>query len=199
MTFNINSLLFLTRIVAILLLGAAFVSGCAPKLSTPAVREFTNELNLNKSCLWKIVVNRGGEEKFSGILAIKQHVDFISLVLLDPTGITLLKGEVFQSGDISLTSSLEKIKKSKIEDYMGKVVFRIFYLMPSDETCRKGFSRLCWVGTDIASVNKKIYTFGPFLFWSISYKSDGKEEGHIKNIEFNHPWSKTTILLEGIK
>ena len=175
---------------------ATVLVGCTPKFFASTEKQFAHELQFNSSSLWKMNIVRGDEEKFSGILAIQPRSDFISLVLLDPTGITLFKGNVYRSGDIRLTSSIDILKKSKIESYLAKAIYRIFYLSPSEETCQKWLNRLCWGGTDSSSTIEKKSNVGPFLFWSANYITDGSINGKISKIELYTPWSKTKLFLE---
>ena len=175
---------------------AAILVGCSTKFFTSTEKQFAHELEFNSNSLWKIIIVSGEEEKFSGILAIQQSSDFISLALLDPTGITLLRGDVGHSGDIRLASSLDKLNKSKIKSYLGKAIFRIFYLSPSEETCQKWLNRLCWAQTNSSSLIEKKSNVGPFLFWSASYITDGRVNGKISKIEFYTPRNKTKLFLE---
>jgi len=195
---NRSRLCFFTRIIITPLLLTAVLSGCTPKFLSSNGTDFSDELINNTNTLWKIVITRGGEERFSGILVIEQHSDFISLALLDPTGITILKGDVSHSGEIRLVSNLSIIKKSKIKSYLGKAVLRIFYLSPSEDTCLKRINRLCWNQTNFTAFSEKISTIGPYILWSVSYYGDGKENERITNIEFYTPWNKTKLFLEFI-
>jgi hypothetical protein len=193
---NSKPLVLFTKKITSLLFVAAILNGCSPNFFTSTDKQFGHELEFNSNSLWKTIIMRGEEEKFSGILAIQQSSNFISLALLDPTGITLLRGNVGHSGDIKLISSIEKLNESKIKSYLGKAIFRIFYLSPSEETCQKWLNRLCWTQTNSSFFIEKKSNIGPFLFWSASYINDGGLNEKVSKIEFYNPWNKTKLFLE---
>ena len=171
-----------------------FLSGCSSKqVVLPPGAASIKEKTFMPESLWGLNIEQGGEEKFSGILAIKSNNDSVSIALLDPTGIKLFEENVAKTGEIQLLSAVEQLTKHRLPRFIGKAIYRIFYLYPGDDSCSGIISRFCW--SDEVSPLEKKYFFGPVLLWSVAYTVDIRERDIIK-IQTHSPWSDTGLFLK---
>lgn len=151
-----------------LLLFAALLGGCAARLS-PAPANLAR-LPAEPS-LWKLALRSGGEARYTGLLLLSQGEAGTGMVLLDPTGIKLLEGQVKETGEVVAVKALRPVADRGLPNFLGGVVQRLFLMAPppAGETCRPaGFGQLCQ-GLNESGQLSRIRSWGPFVLWTADY------------------------------
>jgi len=153
---------------------------------------YDSSFNLEQDSLWELKIEQRGHKKFSGIIALKNGADMLTLVLLDPTGLKLFEENISNNGTVSLTQNLSFFEDHQLPQYLGKVLYRIFIKTPTADSCSGNFYNLCW---DEDGQLKKRAEWGPFMLWNVIYRGDSSGAyGH--NIEHHSPWIGTTFYLK---
>jgi hypothetical protein len=173
-------------------------SGCAPKVLLPEDYFLEKVPVIAENNLWLLRIEQGKEEKFSGVLVLQQKNDNIDLVLLDPTGIKIMAEKITRTGEIQISSAIEKIKESRLPNYLGRAIHRIFYLNPDKSSCANKFGRLCWSDSQPDFFGKEA-TFGPFQRWSVKYWDYNKSLDTPLRIEHRAPWTDTTLFIQPLQ
>lgn len=183
------------RMIILLLLAALF-AGCAPALrpfgapppSLPA-----------EPTLWTLALRRGGEPLYTGLLLLSRSEAGAGMVLLDPTGIKLLEGQVSEAGQVTGVKALRPVADRGLPDFLGQVVQRLFLRAPPppSATCRpEGFGQLCQ-GLDRYGQLVRFRRWGPFVLWSADYSINHEDEpALLTGARLGQGWLTPEVALE---
>lgn len=147
----------------------------------------------SKALLADIRIERWGEHRFSGLLAMREKEGEYFFTLLDATGVTLLRGELSASADEVERELKGPMRQSGVGDYLATAFTRIFLLEPIRVPCsRELLSSFC-LGADQATKNGtiKYEKFGPFTRWRVTRRSSGV-------LEYSQPWLGVRIRVRKI-
>lgn len=139
----------------------------------------------DQSVFWKIRFFRWSKPVFSGLLGIKFEQHSLHYVLLDGSGITLVRARVDQSGKISNQSGIARIINSGLPNFLGSALTKIYFLEPANMPCNHTFFfKLCKEQGKNGIV--KSLTTGPFPLYTIEYLDRVAENPAA--IRFSQPW-----------
>ncbi len=177
----------------LLILIIQFISGCS-------INKIPEHADLNfpyvEESLWKLTIEQWGTERFTGLLAVRTLGPDFHLVLLDATGIKLLKITMSDGSDVRVVSALKAVRDRGLPEYLSRSTSRIFDTMSGDVHCsRHGFIRICKKKPAL-DVERKEARFGPFLLWSVDYfYSKDVTEGFVGAV-LREPWRRSKLTLE---
>jgi|GEM_PF-5739640 len=125
-----------------LLVFSLTISGCAttgPRVFPPSA---------SPESAWKLAIGRDGK-RFTGILLVRVEDDGLAMVVIDPTGITLIGGRVDNSGRVTVNDGLARVRKSGLGPFVGRALYRIFIASgrKAREGCLKGMGLLRYYET----------------------------------------------------
>ncbi len=89
--------------------------------------------------LWRLEIGRRGEV-FKGLMLLKTMDTDFDMVILDPTGITLVGGRVDFYGRVTVNGGLARVKETGLAPLVGRGLARIFH-RPGGQGrngCRRG-------------------------------------------------------------
>lgn len=157
-----------------------------------------------KSGLYQIEIERFGELRFQGLIAIRKGRELFDYVLIDATGVTLLEGRS-QSEARGRGELKGMLKRSRLAEILTVGLSRMFMLLPESQPCgRNGILTFCVKRPSMQHVVKEV-RFGPILCWDVEYSVNSKEKTVAKEISkevvlygsytYRQPWLGLKIRL----
>lgn len=178
------------------LLLALLLGGCAAEL-LPTQASWP-ELPAESS-LWTLALKRGGEPLYTGLLLLNRDETGVGMVLLDPTGIKLLEGQVLTGGGLSGVKALRPVAERGLPDFLGQAVQHLFLETPppvgaSCRTVERG--SLCQ-GLNQAGGLARVRRWGPFVVWRADYSTDNEGAGSkLTGARLGQGWLSPEVALE---
>lgn len=119
--------------------------------------------------LFSFRLEHKGVPKFSGLLALENHDRGIWCVLLDATGIPLVKELVAEDGSLEITYRAGALKNNRLPDLLGKVVHSIYFTTGVTDCSWYMLSCIC---SDSPSPDRTVKwrKFGPVRLWEVNKK-----------------------------
>lgn len=174
------------------LLFLLIITGCCP-LTERVDRQSAGPAEV-KSALYRFHLERAGETRLAGLLALNFHEDGIWCGLLDATGVPLIKMHVRPEGTTDIEYCAKAVSDTMLPEVLGKLVEYIYFTYPRDACSWYAFSCICeekegeWQG-------RKWKRFGPFHYWEVRQQNPpGKDE----NIEVRMYFSSVKVTLARI-
>jgi hypothetical protein len=166
------------------------LTSCAVPLRVPQVN--LNREGEGKAILWNLRIERWGDLRFSGLLAVRQQGEELYYAMLDPTGIKLLEVAIDSADDYKILHAKGVLQDSSLGGFLAEVLVRIYRQQPANLPCA-GFwlHRLCEEETD--SLMRRYSEIGPLTIWSIAMQKE--PEGRGKTITYRQPWLGVKIVL----
>lgn len=175
----------------ILLIGCTFSASCS---LTGDIYRSTDLMDLEKGVrLHTIRLERWGELRFSGILALQQHQQWLNYVVLDATGIKLIEAEVSFTGDFRLIRANGPLKTSQLPHYLSTSLKRIYLLDPLQRPCSHDIMLRFCKEPSVEGGWRKDVRVGPFIVWEAE-KSEKYREKQDKTV-YSQPWLGIRIVL----
>jgi len=166
-----------------------FISCSIPSLRTG---DLSNRKDGYSGVFYTINIQRWGELKFSGLLAVKNSGGILHYILLDLTGITLLESAGNAAGKLQ-EKARGPLAATAIEGFLTSALNRIFFEIPEKLPCsRHGLQELCYRADDGDNWTK-IYRIWPFTFWGAAKHTD---ENLSIIYEYRQPWLGVEIFLK---
>lgn len=142
-------------------------------------------------------IERWGDSKYSGLLAIKQNCHGMHFVLLDATGVKLLEGDVDEQLSYTIQYARGNFSDSHLPKFLAVSVGRTFLQEPETLPCSgTGFSRLCKEQTGQLQWQRKLTT-GLVTRWHVLDNFDS--EGRWQSAEYAQPWLGVLISFSRIE
>ncbi len=180
------------------------MSGCCGHVNLPETIS-----NAWQGSVWKISISQDGEGLFEGLLACGNSTGPddtegpLSLSLIDPTGITLMKLDEHE-GRLKVTMALPPFNQRRVADYIESDLTLILYSAgPLCNVCRSGF--LCTVeeypcqaeSSDAQRCVRAVS--GPFELWDmrVEWNPNGTVTAplRITDAAVTRPWSGMRLRL----
>lgn len=118
------------------------------------------------SSLYRFRLERSAETKFSGLLALKPREDGMWSVLLDATGIPLVKMLVHADGSRQIEYCAAALCDSRLPELLGNLIEYIYFI-PANANCPwYAFFSVC-LETDNQEQSVKWERFGPIRLWEV--------------------------------
>lgn len=143
------------------------LTGCC---MAPDRMQFIAEKPIKEATLHKIRIQQAKVTKFSGLLALEPRTEGIWCVLLDATGIPLLKGLVTPDGTMQVKYSVGAIQESKLPDLLARVIEYSYYSPASFECPWYAPYRVC-TSSDASGNRTKWKKLGPIRLWQVDSKN----------------------------
>lgn len=121
---------------------------------------------LKSSVLYKIRIQQAEVTKFSGLLALEPKIDGIQCVLLDATGIPLLKEFITPNGTMQVEHSVGTIKDSKLPNLLNRVIEYSFYTPAATDCPWYDPYRVC-IENNALGKRTKWKKLGPVRLWQV--------------------------------
>jgi len=170
--------------------GGCSTVGHPRRISWPVAGEVTD------GHLWTMELTAGGRERFTGLLATHLDGDGLHYVVLDPTGITLLRARLDHEGASHLEESLKPVRDTGLPKYLARAMERIFRAGPQDGECvRSGLIRFCDSSPNPHQRRREARA-GPFLLWSVEYTLDASASTPATGSVHYAPWGRPRLHLE---
>ena len=154
----------------LLLLALLGLAGCCgirqeiPELQKNLQTEFTDRL-------YQFRLERSGQTKLAGLLALKQQGDTMWGGLLDATGIPLLKLQVTEEGNHEIEYCSAAVCDTRLPEMIGKLINSIYFTPPNNECPWYTVSCICEESVNDERIKWK--KFGPFRSWELTQKNPG--------------------------
>jgi hypothetical protein len=177
------------RLVLLVLLGVCILSGCAPPSST--LRSLPEHTEKVESRLFNLRIERWGDIRFSGLLALQQGNGEVHYALLDASGVKLLQARVDAAGESQVLHAKGALRDSGLDTFLGEALARIFLQEPKEAPCAsKWWRRLCRQDEAMKSGH-----FGPVLLWRAEVPTAlvGTEI-----ISYRQPWLGVGLILRPV-
>lgn len=171
------------------LLGIFVLAGCAPPSST--LRLLPEQAGKAENRLFNLRIERWGDIRFSGLLALQQGGGEVHYALLDASGVKLLQARVSGAGESQVLHAKGALKDSSLAPFLGEALARIFLQEPKEAPCAgRWWHRLCRQDEAMKSGY-----FGPVLLWRAEVP--GVLVG-TETISYRQPWLGVGLVLRPV-
>jgi hypothetical protein len=127
--------------------------------------------------LYQFRLERSGQTKLAGLLAIRHQADGVWGGLLDATGIPLVKLLVTPAGNNEIEYCAATVCDTKLPEVIGKLIHSI-YFRPADPEC-PWYTVSCVCAQSAGDKKVKWNKTGPFRSWEITMEKPGTIEEKI--------------------
>ena len=172
-----------------LFLTLAIVAGCGvPPQSRLGAEEGEKA---GEKRLMALRIERWGETRFSGLLALQVGDDRLRYALLDASGVKLLEARSDSSGESQVLHAKGVIRDSGLADFLGQALVRVFFMEPVTSPCSGGWwNRLCRENR-----TAKGQHIGPLPWWRIEVSTNSAGE---ETIVYLQPWIGVRLSLRAL-
>lgn len=141
-----------------------------------------------KKHLMALRIERWGEIRFSGLLALQIGEGWLQYALLDASGVKLLEARSDSGGESQVLHAKGVIRDSGLADFLGEALVRIFFQEPVTPPCSgHWWNRLCRDNRQTKSQQ-----IGPLLWWRVEDSTTSSGE---KTIVYLQPWIGVRLSL----
>lgn len=174
-------------LLCILMLG---LSGCCTIVETPFLQKET--LPDQASELYRFHLERSGTTGLSGLLALKPRENGMWGVLLDATGVPLVKLLVMPDHSYDIKYCATAVCETRLPELLGKLIDYIYFIPANEECPWYALSCICQV-TDDSGRSIKWKRFGPLHLWEVEYERPSMES---EEITIHMKLSSVTVRLQ---
>ena len=173
-----------------------YISGCTLSNYSPVLISVAEETDYPK--MQHIRIERWGEVKFNGILAIRGTKEGVHYALIDGTGVKLLQAWADARGDHKAIEPIGPLAQKGIAPFISEAIARIYLVEPSESPCSgQGFFSVCVIDEG-NSLRKKTGTFAGITYWVVENElkpthSNGSSAD--KYTQYSQPWLGVEIFL----
>ena len=147
--------------------------------------------------LLNIRIERWGEVRFSGLLALREQGEQLYYALLDPTGVKLLEVVVDSDGEYRILHAKGVLQDSSLGGFLSEVLIRIYRQEPAVLPCAGTWLyQLCIEQGD--GTTDKYSQIGPLTLWRIT-AVPARQGVDYTALTYNQPWIGVAIFLEPTK
>lgn len=173
----------------LVLFGVSTLAGCAPPSST--LRLSPEQAGKDENRLFTLRIERWGEVRFSGLLALRQGGGEVHYALLDASGVKLLQARVDAAGESRVLHAKGALKDSNLAPFLGEALARVFLQEPKEVPCAgRWWHRLCR-----RNEYMKSGYFGPLPLWRAEVP--GAPVG-TETISYHQPWLGVGLVLRPV-
>ncbi len=169
------------------------LTGCGCK-QTP-VTDY-HQPNLNAT-LWQLQIIRQQSTLFTGLLALRNQQNGLSVILLDSTGITLLQGVITCDGEMEVEKTLIPPRYDSLPWILAKALTAISFTEATESCDRFYLTSITFEKKDnVATTTKKI---GPFTQWQTQLIYDKKGVRQPDLIQWRNSLPAVIVSLQRIR
>ncbi|MBU1567274.1 MAG: hypothetical protein KJ630_16830 [Proteobacteria bacterium] len=172
-----------------------FFCGCSlPLRISPLIQDASGN---PAARLMNIRIERWGEPRFSGLLALRQEGNGLYYALLDATGVKLLEVVVAEDGGHRLIHAKGALKDSGLDGFLAEVLARTYLQEPATLPCAGTWLyRLCRE-EEAGKGWRKYGQAGPLEIWQVG--TDWEQGPGKAAVMYRQPWLGVRIFLEATK
>ena len=141
------------------------LAGCAPHAAPPARPSASGETGEN-GALYRIRIRRGSETRFSGLIGLQPVSKGMETVLLDATGVPLVKGLVLPNGNMDIDYAPKVLQEKRLPELIGKLVKYIYFTSGTMDCSWYIPYQVCQDSCEPGSRIKQA-KFGPLRLWQV--------------------------------
>lgn len=182
------------RLIALFFL--VFLSGCtlsSNSLVLAPVPEITAYQKLQH-----IRIERWGEVKFNGILALRAADEGLHYALIDATGIKLLQAWSDAKGDHNAITPTGPLAAKGLAPFLSEAIARMYLINPLTLPCSsKGFLSVCIKNDN--GLKTKSGSFAGITYWNVEGGSNTVQNINTAtriDTRYNQPWLGVDIVLQ---
>lgn len=183
---------FLTLFILILL------SGCTLSSQSLLLAPVPEKTSYQK--LQHIRIERWGDVKFNGILALRATNTGLHYALIDATGIKLLQAWSDAEGDHDAIKPTGPLAEKGLAPFLSEAIARIYLINPLTLPCsRAGFLSVCII--DDNGLRKKTGSFAGIRYWDVKRGfNPGMTDSGAARIDtrYSQPWLGVEIVLQDL-
>ena len=147
--------------------------------------------------LYNLQIERWGERRFSGLLALQRKTGGLCYALLDASGVSLIEADIDWTGLQRILQGQPQLMKTGVPDYLGTAIYRVFGLDPEEYPCSwNGVLRFCFDSSPADGWSKKAEAL-PFTVWQ-AHGSNGTN-GKKPTIVYEQPWGGVKIIMKQVE
>ena len=179
------------------------LSGCT--LSTHSLMLVPDTEGATPQKLQHIRIERWGDIRFDGILALRVTSTGLHYALIDATGVKLLQAWSDGGGEHDAVKPTGPLATKGLAPFLSEAIARIYLVNPAQRPCsRKGFLSVCITdSTDSANgtggLMKKSGSFAGIPYWHVEGElNSAKKRSRATGIEtrYSQPWLGVEIVLQ---
>ena len=146
--------------------------------------------------LLQIRIERWGEVRFSGLLALRQRGEGLYYILLDATGVKLLEVAVDGAGEYRLIHAKGGLQDSALGGFLAEVLIRTYGQEPATLPCAGTWLYQLCREENTGNGWRKYGQVGPLQLWQVV-----ADPGHAANaaVIYRQPWLGVRIFLAPTK
>ncbi len=183
----------------IVLLFIVLLSGCT--LSTHSLVLAPVPENTAYQKLQHIRIERWGDIKFNGILALRATDEGLHYALIDATGIKLLQAWSDAGGDHNAIKPTGPLAGKGLAPFLSEAIARIYLINPLQLPCsRTGFISVC-ITDDDNELKTKSGGFAGITYWDVkSGLNSVQDSSRAARIDtrYSQPWLGVEIVLQDL-
>jgi len=151
--------------------------------------------------LQHIRIERWGDIKFNGILALRATNTGLHYALIDATGVKLLQAWSDGGGDHNAIKPTGPLASKGLAPFLSEAIARIYLVNPAQLPCsRKGFLSVCITDSE-NELRKKSGSFAGITYWNVEGELNFvKKNRRAAGIEtrYSQPWLGVEIVLQDL-
>lgn len=149
--------------------------------------------------LQHIRIERWGDIKFNGILALRATDTGLHYALIDATGIKLLQAWSDAGGNHNAIKATGPLAGKELAPFLSEALARIYLVNPLQLPCSsKGFLSVC-IADDDKGLRKKSGSFAGITYWNVegglNSVQNNSRAAHI-DTRYSQPWLGVEIVLQ---
>ncbi len=165
------------------------IAGCA------GIAEQTDSISsvspVDSSTLYTIRIEQSDTTRFSGLLAIEPRTDGMWTILLDATGIPLLKGLVRSDGTLEMAYCVDALRSGGMPDLLSRIIEYTYFLAARHDCPWYAPYRVCFSRDEAGSL-VKWQKIGPFNPWVVKRQLH-EERGETITMHLKIPPVRVTL------
>lgn len=174
-----------------------FLSGCTLSSNSLVLAPMPEEEAYQK--LQHIRIERWGDVKFTGILALRATNAGLHYALIDATGIKLLQAWSDAKGDHNAIKPIGPLAQKGLAPFLSEAIARMYLVNLLHLPCsRTGFLAVCITDED-NGLWKKTGSFAGITYWNVEGGLNSVENNSraaYTGIRYSQPWLGVEIVLQ---
>lgn len=173
------------------------LSGCTLSTHSLVLAPVPEETAYQK--LQLIRIERWGDVKFTGILALRATNAGLHYALIDATGIKLLQAWSDAKGDHNAIKPTGPLAGKGLAPFLSVAIARMYLVNPRKLPCsRTGFIAVC-ITDDDNGLRKKAGSFAGITYWNVDGGLNSVENNRraaYTSTRYSQPWLGVKIVLQ---
>jgi len=170
------------------------IAGCSLPSGTFVAPRLENDTSSAR--LMNIRIERWGEMRFSGLLALRRDGPGLYYALLDATGVKLLEAVTADDSGYRLIHGKGALRESGLGEFLAEVLTRIYLQEPAVQPCSGSWLYQVCRDEEAAGAWQKYGQAGFFEVWRA--KSAPDQQSATGAVIYRQPWLGIRLVLQSI-